>query len=69
MAWRLDDVDVSDFFSLDHSIRTRGHNFKIKKQNSRLDIRISSVTGWLVNGMTCHIAWLIALASLLLKVG
>ena len=33
----LVDVDVSDFFCLDQSSRTRGHNFKIKKQKCRLD--------------------------------
>ena len=35
----LDNVDVSDFFCSDQSHRTRSHNFKIKKQNCRLDVR------------------------------
>ena len=34
----LDDVHVGDFFSIDESNRTRGHNFKIKKEACRLNI-------------------------------
>lgn len=35
----IDTLDVLNFFELDTSDRTRGHNFKIRKQQSRLDIR------------------------------
>ena len=66
----LDDVDVNDFFCLDHSNRTRGHNFKIKKQNSRLDVRKNFfsnrvVTEW--NDLPHSVVN--STSSLLLKVG
>ena len=57
----LDDQNVEDFFNLDNNNRTRGHNFKIKGNSCKFDMRVktSSRSKWLISGMDCRLMWLI----------
>ena len=45
----IDKLDTSSFFELHEGSRTRGHNFKLKKRSSRLNMRANTFSQRVVN--------------------
>jgi len=51
----VDKLDYSNFFEIQSSSRTRGHNYKLLKHRSRLDIRKKNLgRALLMFGTVCH---------------